>query len=93
MTDPQQLVAALEERGWTPANQGSGYVRLYWPGLTNRTALFVPTSPDSPDFTDLWQSTLAELEDAVATGVQAAYVLAGLHTPPERKGQTVPGQR
>ncbi|WP_433730762.1 hypothetical protein ACQP2Y_20950 [Actinoplanes sp. CA-051413] len=68
------------------------YVRLLWPGhaeLAGRT-LFVPLDPDAPDFDELWQAALGELEDAVATGAQAARVLAGLHTPVADDSPTAP---
>jgi hypothetical protein len=82
VTDLQRLVDELTARGWTVAGTGRGYTRLLWPGLADRGALFVPTDSSAPDFAELWQAVLAELEDAVATGVQAAYVLAGLDAPP-----------
>jgi hypothetical protein len=81
VTDPQRLVDELTHAGWIIVDHGrdGSYQRLAWPGLTDRTALFVPLDTTAPDFRDLWQAALAELEDAVATGVQAAHVLAGLH--------------
>jgi hypothetical protein len=81
VTDPKRLVDELTRAGWIIVDHGrdSSCRRLAWPGLTDRTALFVPLDTTAPDFPDLWQAALAELEDAVAIGVQAAHVLAGLH--------------
>lgn len=79
MNGPELLIAQLERHGWTVCGRGRGFVRLIWPGVTDRTALFVPTDPSAGDFAELWQAALGELEDAVATGVQAARVLAEVH--------------
>lgn len=76
MSGPQLLVAELEKHGWIACATGRGCVRLTWPGLTDRTALLVPTDPADPEFTDLWLAALDELEDAVAVGMQAARVIA-----------------
>lgn len=85
MTDPQKLVAALEERGWTVAGRGRGYVRLSWPD-GRAGSLVVLLDPSAPEFDQHMEAVRTELEDAVATGVQAAYVLAGLVTVPSGKG-------
>lgn len=81
MTDSQRLITDLVAAGWNIADRGRGYTRLFWPGLREHTTLFVPTDQSAPDFPDLWQAALGELEDAVATGVKAAHALAGQVAP------------
>jgi len=71
VSGPQRFVGDLIARGRTVACEGRGFVRLNWPGLADRPALFVPTDPSAPEFPNLWQAVQAELEDAVATGVPA----------------------
>lgn len=76
MIDPQRLITELVRHGWTVVGQGRGHTRLAWPN--RRTGfLVVPTDLSAPEFTEMWQPVLAELEAAVDVGVKAAHVLAG----------------
>ena len=85
MTDQQRLVDELLNAGWTRVSEPTGdHVRLIWPGMTDRTALYIPLDPAAAHFTDLWQAALAELEDTIAAGVLAADVLARFYTTPGR---------
>jgi len=71
MTGPQHLVDGLTARGWIVAGTGRGYTRLFWPGITDRAPLFVPTDPSAPDFNDLWRAALADGEAALRSKMKA----------------------
>lgn len=82
--NPQALIAAMEDAGFTNAGGRSGaYIRLRWPGSTENSgeaSLIVPLDPTTADHEDLLRGVIAELRDAVARGARARAALEGMAT-------------
>lgn len=76
ITNPARLVEALRDAGWQVAGAKQGvYVRLAWPGAPNRS-LLIPIDQTAPEFEELLRAAVSQLEQAAATGRDAAQALA-----------------
>lgn len=81
--DPQQLVDALTDAGWTVAGRRTGfYTRLRWPGEhgPRGRSMVVPEDASFEDFIPLMEAVLTELADAADIGQHADRVLTALAT-------------
>ncbi len=73
--NPTRLVEALTDCGWQVAGQRSGvYVRLDWPHTVNRS-LIVPLDQTAPEYPELLNAAVRQLEDAVRVGSDAGRAL------------------
>lgn len=74
-TNPGHIIEALMDCGWQVAGQKSGvYVRLARPYQHNRS-LVVPLDQTAPEYQELLNAAVAQLEDAVRVGSDAGRAL------------------
>ena len=76
---PKQMLAALEDAGFTVYSQGAGgfYVRMQWPAGSPQysTSLLVPLDQTAPEYPKMMEAVLRELAKAATAGRAATQVL------------------
>lgn len=76
--DLQALLDVLEAHGFVQVGAGRGYVRFAWPSSDNSKTLVVATDPTAPEFDDMFDAVITELDRAEKIGVAAGGVIATL---------------
>lgn len=77
MTDPLQLIEALTSAGWTVAGKSERqcYVRLSGPYRTGSAFLMIPTDQAAPEYPEMLQAALGQLQATAQLGDLAWRVL------------------
>jgi hypothetical protein len=77
VTNPLQLIEALTSAGWTVAGKSERqcYVRLAAPYRTGTAFLMVPTDETAPEYSEMLQAALGQLQATAQLGDLAWRVL------------------